>query len=642
MTATLRASTPSYTSAASDTTFAIAMPTGWQPGDVVDIGIECRGTGASVTTPTGWTAVAPVFNPVGVTNTCLVVLRRVMQAGDADPLTITVVSSRVAAIAIAAVGADNTTPEDGVTPSEAAQSAATNSPVANSVTPNGSDDLLLTFFGAGDPVTANVAMTFTQPTGTTLVAQASTGQAGATDAGIMIASLVLTSNAPTATQTATITPSSGTTACNSQAVTLVLKSAAAAGVTFTPQRYGQAAPPSMVPWSQKDLRNALLVATAANPLPSPLDVTWGANGPYSHLYSDTAVRDRRQYFYQRSYVSVPGAVDTPANPLVPPLDSAWQADAQYWHLYNDPKIRESRVYFAQRLLVSDPSLLVSAAADPLTLNPEQSNSSDMWRVAIVPAFYDRREVPQQRAYYDPALLATALLENELLGGAETFKRYGLAATHVLRWWMPQQPSRLADPLLIVTALLETPLLGGGDTMRHYLTAAYADRREVPQQRAYVSDPLLLLTALLENELLGGGDTFKRYGLAATHADRRQVPQQRQFYAMPGLPLDPTVAAWNDLARRYLLAATHRDRRLYPAQRLYYLPPPPPPPPPALVPATGSATATDPREGTATVRRLTSALSSVLDPRDGTMSPAADPRDGKPGVSDPRDGSSGVH
>ncbi len=230
MVATLRASTPTYTSAASDTSFPIAMPTGWQPGDVVYIGIENRGTGAGVTTPAGWTAVAPVFNPVGQTNTCQVVLRRVMQAGDADPLAITVVSGRIAAISVAAVGADTAAPEDSVTPSEAAQSAATNSPVANSVTPNGADDLLLTFFGAGDPTTANVAMTFTAPAGMTLVAQASTAQVGATDAGLMIASLALTSNAATATQTATITPSSGAVACNSQAVTLVVKSAAVAAV----------------------------------------------------------------------------------------------------------------------------------------------------------------------------------------------------------------------------------------------------------------------------------------------------------------------------------------------------------------------------------------------------------------------------
>src|SRR5437899_652268 len=231
MTATLRANTPIYISTASDTSFAIGMPSGWQLGDVVYIGVENRGTGAGVTTPVGWLAVAPVFNPVGQTNTCQVVFRRVMQAGDADPLTITVTSGRIAAISVAVVGADNTTPEDGVTPSEAAQSAATNSPVANSVSPAGPDDLLLTFFGAGDPTTANVAMTFTAPAGMTLVAQASTAQAGATDAGLMIASLALNSNAATGTQAATITPSSGSVACNSQAVALVVK---AAVVTVAP------------------------------------------------------------------------------------------------------------------------------------------------------------------------------------------------------------------------------------------------------------------------------------------------------------------------------------------------------------------------------------------------------------------------
>jgi hypothetical protein len=463
--------------------------------------------------------------------------------------------------------------------------------------------------------------------------------------------------------------------------------------------------------------------------------------------------------------------------------------AAYWDRREVPQ---------QRVCVSDPSLLAVTDADPLTLNPPQSDASDAWRAAIVPAFYDRREVPQQRTYYDPSLLAAAELENELLGGAETFKHYGVAATNAARWWMPQQPARLADPLLIATALnenvtgslfdpllaaayqdrrlapqqrayvsdpsllatalnenvtggfdpaqiaaywdrrevpqqrlyisdpsfypttaptdplsiawgdagpywqlynsaathadrrevpqqrayvsdplllatalLENELLGAADTARHYLAAAYGDRREVPQQRvgvldpsfylvltdpltlawgaggnywhlynraadvtdrreypaqrACISDPLLLATALLENELLGGAETFRRYGTAATHADRREVPQQRPFYAVPGQPLDPTVAAWNDLARRYLTAVTHRDRRLYPQQRIYW---PPPPPPPPLVPATGTATATDPREGVSTIRDL----------REGTMSAARDPREGKAIVSDPREGS----
>lgn len=224
-------SSSTYASTAAETTFNIALPTGWQAGDVCYLAVESRATGATINTPTGFTAVAATFNPVGVTNTAMAVFRRVLQAGDIDPVAVSGASGRFAAVAVAVQSADGTTPEDGVSPAEAPQSAATNSPVADSVTPVSSNDLLLCFFGAGDPTTANVAMTFTQPAGMTLVAQASSALATSTDAGVMAASLALTSSAATGTKTATVTPSSGVVATNSQAVTLVVKAAGVGGTT---------------------------------------------------------------------------------------------------------------------------------------------------------------------------------------------------------------------------------------------------------------------------------------------------------------------------------------------------------------------------------------------------------------------------
>ena len=336
------------------------------------------------------------------------------------------------------------------------------------------------------------------------------------------------------------------------------------GPNWTPQRYGQPAPASMAPWEQ------------------------------------------------RPYRSIPGAADTPANPLVTPLDTAWQADAQYSHLYNDSHLRDRRQYFYQRPLVSDPNLLAAVNADPLALNPEQSNSSDMWRVAVVPAFYDRREVPQQRQYYlpptpfllenellggagtamrydapawtrlpswpqqrlyisDPLLLTTAELENELLGGGETPKYYRVPATHADRREVPQQRLYISDPLLLTTAELENELLGGADAARHWLPAAFTDRRLVPQQRPYVSDPLLLTAAELENELLGGAGTAMRYNTPGTHYDRREVPQQRLYVSDPLLLttalLENELLGGAGTLMRYLMPAYY-DRREVPQQRAY--------------------------------------------------------------------------
>jgi hypothetical protein len=83
------------------------------------------------------------------------------------------------------------------------------------------------------------------------------------------------------------------------------------------------------------------------------------------------------------------------------------------------------------------------------------------------------------------------------------------------------------------------------------------------------------------------------------------------------------------------------------------------PPPLLVKATGTATVSDPREGAATsldpqgggvsTYQATygptypggSPQSTVTDPRDGTMSTAAEGREGRSSVSDPREGSAGT-
>jgi hypothetical protein len=268
-----------------------------------------------------------------------------------------------------------------------------------------------------------------------------------------------------------------------------------------------------VQWAQKDRRNANLVATAANPLSSP-------------------------------------------------LDTAWQAGARYWHLYGDSADAAPRTWQSlQRNLVSDPALLGPVATDPLTV--AAGVGGDTWRRYNTPEYADRREVPQQRSYVsNPALLSSALLENELLGGA--------------------------------------------DTARHYVTSVYVDRREVPQQRRYVSDPGLLATAELENELLGGADTARRYRQPATHLDRRETVAPRVYFAdvdqvsivgtgataawwghddtgaylantrrtfdlsglQPPTVYDPTLSGLLPVWQEYNQAAVHADRREVPQQRLY--------------------------------------------------------------------------
>jgi len=374
----------------------------------------------------------------------------------------------------------------------------------------------------------------------------------------------------------------------------------------------QAVVQSMVPWLQKDRRNALLVATAANPLVSPLDTAWQADARYNHLYSDTAARDRRAYFTQRAYASPPGLLTTAL------LENELLGAADTWRHLAAAMFTDRREVPQQPPRVSDPSLM----APLVTLDEPLLGQAGLTRKTLAAGYWDRRLVPQQRPYVsDPLLLGPALLENELLGGAQTPRTYQTPGTHAARWWMPQQPARPADPLLIGTALLENELLGGGGTAgRYLLPATHYDRREVSWQPARYPDPLLLGPAApLDPVLSAWLPRWIAAAIAATHADRREMPGQRAYVSDPSFyptvgPADPLTLAWGasggywhlynraawydrrevpqqrayvsdplllatallenellgsaDTARRYLMSGTHTDRREVPQQRAY--------------------------------------------------------------------------
>jgi hypothetical protein len=282
-------------------------------------------------------------------------------------------------------------------------------------------------------------------------------------------------------------------------------------VPYNPQRYVQLRDYGEVPWIQRDRRDVDLIATAANDLAPPLLV------PEHQRSTTNLVRyaDRREV-PQQPERHLRALDATAADDLAPPLMAP--ADAQYWHLYNDVPLRNAR---AQQRTYSDPSLLTPVAADIPAAAPVSAA-----------AYAERRVAPKQRAYADPTLLSSALLENELLGGAETDKRTNVPATHADRREVPQQRTYY-DTSLLNSALLESGLLGSGDTGRHYLVAAtHYSRRLAGQQRVYY-DLTLLASALLENELLGGAETLKRH-LPATHYSRRLVPQQRSYVSDTGL------------------------------------------------------------------------------------------------------------
>jgi hypothetical protein len=247
--------------------------------------------------------------------------------------------------------------------------------------------------------------------------------------------------------------------------------------------------------------------------------------------------DRREYPQQRTAATAPDDVTVIGT----------GATGGWW------SIDDIASYLGQRRAF-DPSLLSTPA---VPFDPTLGAWLPLWLAWNRAATHvDRRQYPQQRAYLsDPSFYPTIAPTDPLTlawgAGGAYWLLYNRAATHTDRRLVPQQRERESEPGLLASALLEDALLGGwDDRLRHYLPAAYTDRREVPQQRPYISDPsvypppanpadpLLLAGAV-------GGDLWRRYLLPA-YADRREVPQQPQrewlyFDAGPGVP--PLTLAW---------------------------------------------------------------------------------------------------
>ena len=77
--------TSGSTGAGTSNTLTVALPDGWQPGDVAELVVSLSGGALTATTPTGWTALAGPSWPVSEgSNSRLYAWSRTMQAGDTD------------------------------------------------------------------------------------------------------------------------------------------------------------------------------------------------------------------------------------------------------------------------------------------------------------------------------------------------------------------------------------------------------------------------------------------------------------------------------------------------------------------------------------------------------------------------------
>jgi hypothetical protein len=215
-------SSATYASTASESSSSVPMPAGWQPGDVIYVGYELTSSTGSVTVPAGWVQAVPSFRSASSTSSLSGVLRRVMQPGDPNSLTITHTSGRFAAVSAAVQGASSTTPEDVIPTADNNTGVAFPNVEIPSITPVQQNALLLTFAAVRN-ATNGAVTNFAPPTGMTEVAEISSAVSGSSNAAIEMSALALSSNAATGVQDATVTTSG--TSINQMGSTIAVRPA---------------------------------------------------------------------------------------------------------------------------------------------------------------------------------------------------------------------------------------------------------------------------------------------------------------------------------------------------------------------------------------------------------------------------------
>jgi hypothetical protein len=216
-------SSATYASTASESSSSVPMPAGWQPGDVVYVGYELTSSTGSVTVPAGWVQAVPQFRSASSTSSLSGVLRRVMQAGDPNSLTISHTSGRFAAVSAAVQGASNTAPEDVTPTSDNNTGVAFPNVEIPSITPVQQNALLVTFAAVRNGTNGAVT-NFAPPTGLAEVADISSAVSGTSNAAVEMSAVALSSNAATGVKDATVTSSSGTS-INPMGSTIAVRSA---------------------------------------------------------------------------------------------------------------------------------------------------------------------------------------------------------------------------------------------------------------------------------------------------------------------------------------------------------------------------------------------------------------------------------
>jgi hypothetical protein len=183
---------------------AINKPAGTVAGDLMVLSIAARSDTAVITPPAGWTLLLTTTN---ATNTRSKLSTYYKIAGASEPTSYAWSSGAIEAVAslVSFSGVDATTPFDGVAPLGLANTAATTTQTAPSITPASANDWLVTVHElTSTPCSAAFTNGWTPPTGMTERTDiCSRAAASANGMGMEVATLGLTTAVATGTKIAT-------------------------------------------------------------------------------------------------------------------------------------------------------------------------------------------------------------------------------------------------------------------------------------------------------------------------------------------------------------------------------------------------------------------------------------------------------
>jgi len=200
---TVRDKTSYASTAATDTSSVVPIPTNAQAGDVHYIFCELTASTGAITTPTGYTAVVPQFDSENSTSAESAVFRKdTTLSGGGGSVTISHSSGRFAAASLAVAGVDTGAFEDVAGASDNGPAGTATAVDAPSLTPANAGTLLLTGH-TGRRATVGEAVTYTPPSGMTEEVDVSSAVAAVSNASVEVCSLAVTDTNATGLKTAT-------------------------------------------------------------------------------------------------------------------------------------------------------------------------------------------------------------------------------------------------------------------------------------------------------------------------------------------------------------------------------------------------------------------------------------------------------